>query len=70
MRALALSLLTAGALAVSGCGGHTSQTHGVNAPRRGTQIHTITELTTIEQLRAQFNKQPDVPKLIVLMSPT
>jgi hypothetical protein len=78
MRTLALSLLAGAAVAVSGCGGHTSQPPGAQASAAGARTSpasspratAITELTSIGELRAQFNEQPDAPKLIVLMSPT
>jgi hypothetical protein len=78
MRTLTLSLLTATALALAGCGGHTPQQQGPNTPAAGARpsgaasrhATPIRELTNTEQLQAQFNEQPDVPKLIVLMSPT
>jgi hypothetical protein len=78
MRTLALSLLTGAAVAASGCGGHAPQpqvarasaaaarTSAASSPR----ATAVTDLTSIGQLRAQFNERPDAPKLIVLMSPT
>jgi hypothetical protein len=78
MRTRALSLLTGAAVAVSGCGSQASQPQVARAPAAGARISTassppatpIPELTSIGQLRAQFNERPDAPKLIVLMSPT
>lgn len=78
MRTRALSLLLAAAMALSGCGGHRSHGDAEQASTAGARTSTassqhtpvIHELTSIGQLRTQFNEQPDVPKLIVLMSPT
>jgi hypothetical protein len=78
MKTLALSLLTGTAITLTACGGHTPQQQGANTPTAGARTSSATrphpaairQLTNIAQLQAQFNQQPNVPKLIVLMSPT
>jgi hypothetical protein len=48
---------------IAGCGGSSSD----EPPSRAAPLSDLTE---IGQLRAAFNEQPDVPRLILLLSPT
>ena len=63
-RAAALAVLAAGALALGGCGSARQRTAATGSDDQ------ISELRSIDQLRTAFNAHPDVPRLIVLVSPT
>lgn len=63
MRRLAVVLV---ALVAAGCGGSEE-----DMPRRVTPAEpTLTDLTSIDQLRERFNADQGVPRLILLVSPT
>jgi nitrous oxide reductase accessory protein NosL len=67
MRRRALLAALAAALLGAGCGGaHRSASPPARANARG----DVTELKDMGQLRSAFNAHPDVPRLIVLASPT
>ncbi len=63
-QALLIAVAVTLALAASGCGGsrHTSSSTGAK--------RTLTDLHSINQLRAAFNRASGEPRLIVLVSPT
>jgi hypothetical protein len=63
MRRLVVLLV---ALVAAGCGGSDE-----GMPRRVTPAEpTLTDLTSIDQLRERFNADQGVPRLILLVSPT
>jgi hypothetical protein len=62
-RAAMITLVTAVALAVSGCGGNSTKTSATSQTR-------LTDLHTINQLQTAFQNASDQPRLIVLLSPT
>ncbi len=64
MRLGALAVLLALAAALGGCGSGSHETTSTRSDAR------ITELRSIDQLRGAFNAHPDVPRLVVLVSPT
>ncbi len=57
-------MLLALTVALGGCGGNGHKTASTAKDDR------VTELRNIDQLRQAFNTHPDVPRLIVLVSPT
>jgi nitrous oxide reductase accessory protein NosL len=63
------ALLTALAVALLGAGCGAANRPASPHPRAGARDN-VTELEDIGQLRAAFNAHPDVPRLIVLASPT
>ncbi len=64
-----LALLAVVALAVAGCGGSDDDMpRRVAEPAAGEP--TLTDLTSIDQLRTRFNADQGVPRLILLVSPT
>jgi hypothetical protein len=69
MRRLALLAACAIALLGAGCG-ENKPTSSSPAAATTTTSNRVTELKDIEQLRATFNAEPGVPRLIVLASPT
>jgi hypothetical protein len=52
------------ALAAAGCGGSSS-----SAPTTA-QKPKLTDLTNIDQLETQFTAHADVPRLVLIVSPT
>jgi len=62
-RAAVITLVTAVALAASGCGGSSTKTSAASQQR-------LTDLHTISQLQTAFQKASGQPRLIVLLSPT
>jgi len=68
-RALALLALTlAGGLALAGCGG-AGQT-GSNAPAEPKGKASLADVSSTAELRARFNRDAGVPRLLLLLSPT
>ena len=57
-----LLLIAAAAALVAGCGGSHRSTKATAPPVR--TLHSVAELRTL------FNAQPDIPRLVVLVSPT
>jgi len=62
-RAAMITFVAAAALAAAGCGGSSTKTSATSQPR-------LTDLQSISQLRAAFQKASGQPRLIVLLSPT
>ena len=63
MRSALVALFATLALAATGCGGSTSTT--THATQR-----KLTDLNSVSQLQAAFNKASGEPRLVVLVSPT
>ncbi len=63
IRAQAIALLAAVALAATGCGGRATKTSATSQSR-------LTDLHNISQLQAAFQTASHQPRLIVLISPT
>ena len=62
-RAATIALVTAVALAASGCGDSSTKPTATSQQR-------LTDLHTISQLQTAFQTASDQPRLIVLLSPT
>jgi hypothetical protein len=69
MRALSLMAVTI-ALLVAACGSEPRTDPIPKADRAAPTRAGVTELRSVEQLRAAFNAHDGVPRLIVLASPT
>lgn len=66
MRAAPLAVLCFTALVLSGCGGGGSHAPAGNH----SSAPAVPQLRSMEQLRAAFNAHSEVPRLVVLISPT
>ena len=69
MRRLALVAVCAVALAAAGCGAGTTEPTTSSTPAAG-RSGGVTELRSVDQLRAAFDAHDDVPRLVLLASPT
>ena len=71
-RRLALVVLLAAVLAVTGCGsGSSDETETPTTPSsKQDGVQQLTDLTSVEQLRTRFNDERGAPRLILLLSPT
>lgn len=58
------------ALALAGCGGNGGASPDVGTQARSDGDARLVDVSSADQLRARFNQDASVPRLVLLLSPT